>query len=150
MSPELRFSTSSADWSFSGPTASALGEPRLITVVPFIFCSDHGNRGHSAVVVLHTFTYKCTQVAKKCIFQAIYIQLYIHLHRNDACISTGTAAVHTFLAYKEGSGFFPIYESKSLYVVIWYHQGGRSISSRVNIHSPPTSGSQVRCEFTSS
>ena len=63
VSAELAFSTSRLDWSDLGPSASALANPWLITVVPFIFCSDNGNRGHFAVIVLHTFTYKCASTA---------------------------------------------------------------------------------------
>ena len=48
---------------WTGSTASAFGEFELITLVPFIFCSDNGNRVHFAVIVLHTFTYKCASTA---------------------------------------------------------------------------------------
>ena len=37
-------------WSLLGPTASGLREVELITVSTFIFSTDHGNRGHSAVM----------------------------------------------------------------------------------------------------
>ena len=44
--------TSALHWSDLGPTAYGLLRLTLITLSAFIFSTDHGNRGHSAVLVI--------------------------------------------------------------------------------------------------